>query len=73
LALGAGFLLGAGSPARTSPRAPRPLPQLVRIRFWTAPDHTRLVFDLTGPPPVEPRFRLSGPTTYEIVMPRMVK
>jgi len=67
------MLLGAGSPARTPPRAPKPSPQLVRIRFWTAPDHTRLVFDLTGPPPVEPRFRLSGPTTYEIVMPRMVK
>jgi len=67
------MLLGAGSPARTPPRAPKPLPQLVRIRFWTAPDHTRLVFDLTGPPPVEPRFRLSGPTTYEIVMHRMVK
>jgi N-acetylmuramoyl-L-alanine amidase len=31
------------------------------------------VFDLSGPPPVEPRFRLSGPTTYEIVMPRMAK
>jgi N-acetylmuramoyl-L-alanine amidase len=49
------------------------LPELVRIRFWTAPDHTRLVFDLSGPPPVEPRFRLAGPTTYEILMPRMAK
>jgi len=67
------MLLGAGSPARMPPRAPKPLPQLVRIRFWTAPDHTRLVFDLSGPPPAEPRFRLSGPTTYEIVMPRMGK
>jgi N-acetylmuramoyl-L-alanine amidase len=55
------------------PRAPKPAPELVRIRFWTAPDHTRLVFDLSGPPPVEPRFRLSGPTTYEVLMPRMGK
>jgi N-acetylmuramoyl-L-alanine amidase len=70
------MLLGAaGSPAatRTPPRAPKPAPELVRIRFWTAPDHTRLVFDLSGPPPVEPRFRLAGPTSYEIVMPRMGK
>src|SRR5262249_9146071 len=74
LALGAGVLLGAaGQPARTPPRAPKPAPQLVRIRFWTAPDHTRLVFDLTGAPPVEPRFRLTGPTTYEVFMPRMGK
>src|SRR6267378_8186179 len=60
-------------PARTPPRAPRPAPELVRIRFWTAPDHTRLVFDLTGAPPVEPKFRLSGPSTYEVVLPRMKK
>jgi N-acetylmuramoyl-L-alanine amidase len=73
LALGAGLLGAAGPPARTPPRAPRPAPELVRIRFWTAPDHTRLVFDLSGPPPVEPRFRLSGPATYEILMPRMGK
>jgi len=74
LALGACALLGAANPpARTPPRAPKPAPQLVRIRFWTAPDHTRLVFDLTGAPPVEPRFRLTGPTTYEVFMPRMVK
>src|SRR5437867_1161838 len=59
--------------ARTPPRAPRPAPELVRIRFWTAPDHTRLVFDLTGAPPVEPKFRLSGPSTYEVVLPRMKK
>src|SRR2546422_1518289 len=70
--------LGAGTPAprnaaRTPPRAPRPAPELVRIRFWTAPDHTRLVFDLSGPPPVEPQFRLSGPTTYEISIPGVRK
>jgi N-acetylmuramoyl-L-alanine amidase len=69
LALLAGLTLGATPP----PRATKPAPELVRIRFWTAPDHTRLVFDLTGPPPVQPRFRLTGPTTYEVFMPRMGK
>jgi len=73
LAVVSGSLLGANPPARTPPRAPRPAPELVRIRFWTAPDHTRLVFDLTGAPPVEPKFRLSGPSTYEVVLPRMKK
>ncbi len=75
MALGAALLLGAAHPppAKTPPRAPKPAPELVRIRFWTAPDHTRLVFDLTGPPPVDPRFRLTGPTTYEIVMPKVGK
>ena len=55
------------------PRAPKPAPELVRIRFWTAPDHTRLVFDLSGPPPVDPKFRLTGPLAYEVFMPRMGK
>lgn len=59
--------------SKTPPRAPKPATELVRIRFWTAPDHTRLVFDFTGPPPVEPRFRMSGPSTYEIVIPRVGK
>jgi N-acetylmuramoyl-L-alanine amidase len=73
-ALGA-LLLGAvpPPPSRTPLRAPRPVSELVRIRYWTAPDHTRLVFDLSGPPPLEPRFRLTGPTTYEILIPRMGK
>ena len=31
------------------------------------------MFDLTGPPPVEPRFRLTGPTTYEIMLPKLGK
>ncbi len=73
LALGAVGLLGAANPPRTPPRAPRPATELVRMRFWTAPDHTRLVFDLTGPPAAEPRFRMSGPTTYEIFVPRAKK
>ena len=45
----------------------------MRIRFWTAPDHTRLVFDLSGPPPAEPQFRLSGPTSYEVSIPGVRK
>jgi N-acetylmuramoyl-L-alanine amidase len=72
LAFAACLLLGASNPppAKTPPR---PATQLVRIRFWTAPDHTRLVFDLSGPPAFEPRFRLTGPTTYEIFIPRAGK
>jgi hypothetical protein len=54
LLLASAWLVGAGAPAKMPPRAPRPAPELVRIRFWTAPDHTRLVFDLSGAPPVEP-------------------
>lgn len=72
LSLGAGTAAPRDS-ARTPPRAPRPAPELVRIRFWTAPDHTRIVFDLSGPPPVEPQFRLAGPTAYEISIPKMRK
>ena len=47
--------------------------ELVRIRYWIAPDHTRLVFDLTGPPPGEPQFRLAGPSTFEVAIPRIRK
>ncbi len=77
LALGLVLLGAANSPPRDAGRTPQSAPkaasQLVRIRFWTAPDHTRLVFDLSGPPPAEPRFRLSGPASYEIVLPRAGK
>src|SRR5881628_4123241 len=69
-------LLAAGPPARraaTATRPTRPAPELARIRYWTAPDHTRLVFDLTGPPAGEPQFRLAGPTSYEISIPKMRK
>ncbi len=59
----------AGAPSR----ATKPVPELVRIRYWTAPDHTRLVFDLSGPPPIQPQFRLSGPTSYEVSIPRIRK
>ncbi|HYR52615.1 MAG TPA: N-acetylmuramoyl-L-alanine amidase [Candidatus Dormibacteraeota bacterium] len=72
-AVSAFVLCAVSPPARTPPHAPRPAPELVRIRFWTAPDHTRLVFDLSGAPPVEPKFRLSGPSAYEIVLPGMKK
>ena len=47
--------------------------ELVRIRFWTAPEHTRLVFDLSGPAPPTTRFRLVDSTTFEIYMPRARK
>ena len=46
---------------------------MVRIRYWTAPDHTRLVFDLTGPPPIEPQFRLVGPSVFEVSIPKIRK
>src|SRR5688572_1085312 len=47
--------------------------ELVRIRFWTAPEHTRRVFDLSGPAPPTTRFRLVDSTTFEIYMPRARK
>lgn len=70
--------LGAAKPAAkktaaTPPRAPKPATELVRIRYWTAPDHTRLVFDLSGAPPEEPQFRLTGPSTFEVDIPRIRK
>jgi N-acetylmuramoyl-L-alanine amidase len=71
-----GFLLSclclvalAASAAAPARRASKPAPELARIRYWTAPDHTRLVFDLTGPPAGEPRFQLSDSTTFEIYLP----
>jgi N-acetylmuramoyl-L-alanine amidase len=53
--------------------ASRPAPELARIRYWTGPDNTRIVFDLTGPPPVAPRFRLADSLTYEVYLPQMRK
>ena len=55
--------------AATPPRAPRPAPELARIRYWTAPDHTRLVFDLTGPPAGDPRYRFVDSLTFEVYLP----
>src|SRR6185295_10975529 len=64
-------VLAAGPPARrsTPARPPRPAPELARIRYWTAPDHTRLVFDLTGPPAGNPRYRLADSLTFEVYLP----
>jgi N-acetylmuramoyl-L-alanine amidase len=42
-------------------------PELARIRFWTAPDHTRIVFDMTGPPG-QPTFRMADSLTYEVYL-----
>ena len=72
LALLALVLPAAGPPARkaSAPAKPaRPTPELARIRFWTAPHNTRLVFDLTGPPGGEPRSRLADSLTYEVYFP----
>jgi N-acetylmuramoyl-L-alanine amidase len=77
LALAAGGALdGAAAPAKrtaasnaaAAAKPGRPAPELARIRFWTAPDHTRLVFDLTGNPG-EPRFRLADSLTFEVYLP----
>ena len=68
----AAALLAAGPPARragTATRPTRPAPELARIRYWTAPDHTRLVFDLTGPPAGEPRYRFADSLTFEVYLP----
>lgn len=43
------------------------------MRFWTAPEHTRLVFDLSGAAPPQTRFRMADSTTFEIFMPRVRK
>ena len=56
-------------PAASVPAHPKQAAQLVRMRFWTAPDHTRLVFDLTGSFP-DPVFRQTGPLAFEVFVPR---
>jgi N-acetylmuramoyl-L-alanine amidase len=62
---------GAAKPPAKKPAAvpakPKPAAQLVRIRYWTAPDHTRLVLDLTGPSS-EPVFRLTAPDAFEVFL-----
>ncbi|HSQ60714.1 MAG TPA: hypothetical protein VLT84_09830, partial [Acidobacteriota bacterium] len=63
LAFGAGLANDAGAAA-----APKAKPELARIRYWTAPDHTRLVFDMTASPG-EPRFRMVDSLTYEVYLP----
>lgn len=53
----------------TTPKPTAASSELARIRFWTAPDHTRLVFDLTGPSGGEPRFRMADSLTFEVFLP----
>lgn len=73
------MLLAAALPAlapgaaRAAAGAAAPSPELQRIRFWSSPEHTRIVFDLSGPPPADPRYRLSDSTTFEIYLPRVRK
>ena len=72
LALLAVCLAGAAAPAKKTPapaRPPRPTPELARLRYWTAPEHTRLVMDLTGPAGGEPRFRFADSLTFEVYLP----
>ena len=57
------------APARPAP----PVAELARIRFWTAPENTRLVLDLTRPLGSEPQFRLADSLTFEIYLPRARK
>jgi len=59
----------ATAPAKAAPKPAGPPSELARIRFWTAPDHTRLVFDLTGPAGGEPRFRMVDSLTFEVYLP----
>ncbi len=67
------MILAAAPARRAAPARSRPSPELARIRFWTAPDHTRLVLDLTGPLSEEPRFRLADSLSFEVYLPRARK
>ena len=63
-------LLSGAAPARrpAAQRQAAPAPELVRMRYWTAPEHTRIVFDLSGATRTEPRFRLADSTTFEVYL-----
>ncbi len=72
LGIVAASVMAPSAPVRRAappPAAPRPAPELARIRYWTAPDHTRLVFDLTGPPAGDPRYRFADSLTFEVYLP----
>ncbi|HEX7078615.1 MAG TPA: N-acetylmuramoyl-L-alanine amidase [Candidatus Eisenbacteria bacterium] len=71
LAAAAAAILGPASSRRAEAQAASaaPAPELQRIRFWSSPEHTRLVFDLSGPPRIAPRFRLVDSTTFEAYLP----
>lgn len=47
--------------------------ELVRLRYWTAPEHTRLVFDLSGSAPPATRFRMTDSLTFEVYLPKARK
>ena len=72
LGLVAAAVMAPSAPVRraAAPAKPtRPPAELARIRYWTAPDHTRLVFDLTGPPAGDPRYRFADSLTFEVYLP----
>lgn len=62
-----GEVAAVAAPASAAP------PELVRMRYWTAPEHTRLVFDLSGAAPPATKFRMTDSTTFEVWMPRVRK
>jgi len=71
LALLALTVTGA-APAKKAPapaKPAKPAPEMARLRYWTAPEHTRIVLDLTGPPGGEPRFRFADSLTFEVYLP----
>jgi len=63
------LLTAAPAPPSAGAAKAKPSPELVRVRFWTAPDHTRIVLDLTAPPGAEPQFKLADSLTYEVYLP----
>src|SRR5258705_13611666 len=64
-------LVAGSRPAAAAPAAAPS--ELVRMRWWTAPEHTRLVFDLTGPAPPQTRFRMVDSMSFECFLPRVRK
>jgi N-acetylmuramoyl-L-alanine amidase len=62
------FFAASGGDGRMADAAAAETPELARIRFWTAPDHTRIVFDMSASPG-EPRFRLTDSLTFEVYLP----
>ncbi len=61
------------APARLAAAPQTPPTELVRLRYWTAPEHTRLVFDLSGAAPAQTRFKMVDSLTFEIYMPGVRK
>ena len=67
------FLLFALVASLAATSAAAASPELVRLRYWTAPEHTRLVFDLSGAAPPATRFRMVDSTTFEVYLPKVRK